>query len=64
MRFKFRFSRCTVTELDYMTIYSCSSPSCSSKIQLLRQSVSLNADNVYTFTTGFIEVTFTSYWFI
>jgi hypothetical protein len=26
--------------------------------------VSLNADNVYTFTTGFIEVTFTSSWFI
>jgi hypothetical protein len=47
---------------DYVTIYQCSSASCSPQTEILRQSGSLNlsASNVYTSTTGFLKVTFTS----
>lgn len=50
----------TEVAYDHETVYSCSSASCSSKIQILRQSGSLNADDVCKSTTCSIEVTFTS----
>jgi hypothetical protein len=43
-----------------VTIYECGSASCSDWTELLKHSGSLNAMNVYTSTTGFLKVTFTS----
>jgi hypothetical protein len=50
----------TQSDRDYVTIYTCNSASCSPHTQILRQSGSLNANNVYTSTTGFLKVIFTS----
>jgi hypothetical protein len=45
---------------DDVTIYACDSVSCSSQTELLKHSGSLDAGNVYTSTTGFLKVAFTS----
>ena len=50
----------TESGFDYVTIYQCISASCSLQTQILRQSGFLSASNVYTSTTGFLKVTFTS----
>jgi hypothetical protein len=45
---------------DYVTIYQCSSASCLPQTPIMSESGSLSASNVYTSTTGFLKVTFTS----
>ncbi len=50
----------TESDYDYVSIDRCKSASCSPKTQILRQSGSLSASNVYTSTEGFLKVTFTS----
>ena len=45
---------------DYVTIYQCSSALCLPQTPIMSESGSMSASNVYTSTTGFLKVTFTS----
>ena len=48
----------TESGYDYVSIYTCDCESSSQRI--LRQSGSLSSSNMYSSTTGFLKVTFTS----
>ena len=45
---------------DWVEVFRCTDDSCSTKTQELRKSGSLEATNVYTSSTGFLQVIFTS----
>ena len=50
----------TESGYDYVSVYRCDTAACGSSQRILRHSGSLSSSNVYSSSTGFLKVTFTS----
>ena len=50
----------TESGYDYVSIYRCDTATCDDSSEILRQAGTLSPSNVYSSSTGFLKVTFTS----